>query len=325
MPHETMRSGIDETRALIALVGSLEKDGDTVDAHAVALRLGISHERAQHLLDLLMMAGGDSFANTLPLSNGDSSVTLRLAFARGTRGRGLRLTEPEYEALEAAFDAMGTAPDDELRRKVERAFAPLGVGARQRVTEGAAGREAQPQTLAALSRAILAKKVVTFDYRVPGQAPSLRRRSVPLVSRHVAPLSLEHEGDLWYLRSWDLDRREGRTFRTDRMDRVTVTDDDIPEVTPADAEGAGRDERTVTLTFTNKHLLDLFDWPGMRVTRRRGDVVTCTIPWYEHSQWLPRRIAACGSGVGVDDAALRNEVIGYVYDLLDRLAATSVG
>ncbi len=57
-----------EARALIAFLGGLVHDGDSINASVVATRLGIPIERARHLLHLLLMAGGETLACALPLS-----------------------------------------------------------------------------------------------------------------------------------------------------------------------------------------------------------------------------------------------------------------
>ena len=96
MPANRRRPAIEEARELVALVGALRDNGDTLDAEAVSARLGITPQRAEHMLDLLTQAGGESYANSLPLAaDDDSSVTLIAAFANTVRGRSVRLTRAE--------------------------------------------------------------------------------------------------------------------------------------------------------------------------------------------------------------------------------------
>jgi predicted DNA-binding transcriptional regulator YafY len=53
-------------------------------------------------------------------------------------------------------------------------------------------------------------------------------------SRVVEPLRLAHTGRLWYLVAWDTQRRDWRTFRIDRVERLGSTG---PQFTPRDFPG----------------------------------------------------------------------------------------
>lgn len=317
MPANRRRPAIEEARGLTALVGALREDGDTLDADSVAARLGITPAHAQHLLDLLTQAGGDSYASALPLAaDSDDSVTLVSPFANTVRGRSVRLTPAEAKALEAAFDAMGLAETDDLRMRIKAAYWPKQGEER----EMASLLTAQETTdgydrLAQLARAILAGKRVEFDYKpVEVAAPGARRRTAPLHRRHVGPVGLRHEGDKWYLDAYDLDRRADRRFRVDRIDRLILAE----EGWQRSADCAADDNRMVRLTFTDPALLDLFDWHGLHVLAHRKDGIECEIPWYQGGQWLPRHIAACGGGVTVNDAELAGKTASYAADLREQ-------
>jgi proteasome accessory factor B len=65
-----------------------------------------------------------------------------------------------------------------------------------------------PTGLAVLYDAIRTRAEVTFDYR--GER------------RHGVPRGLRFHGGRWYLGAWDLDRRDWRTFRVDRIEGAPV-------------------------------------------------------------------------------------------------------
>lgn len=78
--------------------------------------------------------------------------------------------------------------------------------------------------LVALSAAVRAREVLRFDYaRAPGSDDG---GSPP---RRVEPHHLVTWGGRWYLVAWDLDRRDWRTFRADRITPRTPTG---PRFTP---------------------------------------------------------------------------------------------
>jgi predicted DNA-binding transcriptional regulator YafY len=61
-----------------------------------------------------------------------------------------------------------------------------------------------------------------------------RDRAANVTSRAVEPLRLVHTGRLWYLVAWDCQRKDWRTFRIDRVQRLAATG---PQFTPRDFPG----------------------------------------------------------------------------------------
>ena len=70
--------------------------------------------------------------------------------------------------------------------------------------------------LLAIGIAVRAKEVLRFDYAAPGADASGNGAPVP-PPRRVEPHHLVTWGGRWYLIGWDLDRKDWRTFRVDRM------------------------------------------------------------------------------------------------------------
>ncbi|MEE1045214.1 MAG: WYL domain-containing protein [Olegusella sp.] len=316
MPANNRRPPIEEARELIALVGALRENGDTIDPDSVAARLGTTHERAGHLLDLLLDMGSGAAALPLALGDDDASVTLMAPLANTVRGQRARLTQTEAQALDAAFDAIGLSGTDDLRARIAAGYWPVTTESGE-VSSLFSARETTGlyKSLAPLAQAIIAGKRVEFDYTpVEAAAPGTRLRTIPLHRRHVGPFGLRHKDGKWYLDAYDLDRRADRRFRVDRIDGLTVTDEGWKRTARASAD----DTRTVRLTFTDPGLLDLFDWHDLRVLSKNRSGVECEIPWYPGGQWLPRHIAACGNGVEVDDPELARKAAAYAIDLHDQ-------
>ncbi len=78
--------------------------------------------------------------------------------------------------------------------------------------------------LIAIGTAVRAQEVLRFDYASPGAADEEW-----LPPRKVEPHHLVTWGGRWYLVGWDLDRKDWRTFRVDRMTPKTPTG---PRFTP---------------------------------------------------------------------------------------------
>jgi predicted DNA-binding transcriptional regulator YafY len=73
------------------------------------------------------------------------------------------------------------------------------------------------EKLIAIGMAVRAQEVLRFDYASPGASDEW----VP--PRKVEPHHLVTWGGRWYLVGWDLDRKDWRTFRVDRMTPKTPT------------------------------------------------------------------------------------------------------
>ncbi len=79
-------------------------------------------------------------------------------------------------------------------------------------TMGARGPTVDPELLTTIASACRDREQIGFAYRSRDGTDSRRR---------VQPLSLVNMGYRWYLAAWCCDRRDWRTFRLDRMARVT--------------------------------------------------------------------------------------------------------
>ncbi len=84
--------------------------------------------------------------------------------------------------------------------------------------------------LIAIGMAVRAQEVLRFDYQSPG-APE----GEWLPPRKAEPHHLVTWGGRWYLIGWDLDRKDWRTFRVDRMTPKTPTG---PRFTPRELPAA---------------------------------------------------------------------------------------
>ncbi len=93
------------------------------------------------------------------------------------------------------------------------------------VTRGTPRMTVRSEDLLAISTAVRASEVLRFDYGPP--RPADRASDGP--PRRAEPHHLVTWGGRWYLVAWDLDRKDWRTFRVDRLRPLTPTG---PRFTP---------------------------------------------------------------------------------------------
>lgn len=313
MPPKMVAAGggaLGEARELVALVASLSEAGDALTAQAVASKLGVSLERAEKLIELVLTASvGDGLG--LPLIEEKDGVSLLTS--RGVRGRRLRLTRAETVALLAALDRMGTSGADELRDALEASLETSPVDdALVRRTLGAGAGSVREQ-VAACSQAILSGSALGFSYRRVDTRRAERRRALPL------RLRCEHEA--WYLDAADLDRGGERTFRLDRMSDVALEGAPRDEGDTAAREGerGARGARVVRIRLLDPRLLDLLPWHDLRIVERSDDgSIVAETPYYGGS-WLVRMLAACGDAARTDDDELADLVRAHALGQLERV------
>ena len=95
-----------------------------------------------------------------------------------------------------------------------------------------------PDLLTVVAAACRACEQIRFDYRDHSGATSRRT---------VEPYHLAHTGRLWYLVAWDVDRRDWRTFRADRIEPMPVPGDRFHPRPPPDGDMAAYVQRSLAV------------------------------------------------------------------------------
>lgn len=152
--------------------------------------------------------------------------------------------------------------------------------------EAAPGETVDPETLLHLGACCRDHEVLRFDYTAGDKTTSARR---------AEPHRLVSRGRRWYLLAWDLERRDWRTFRVDRLRPRTPNG---PRFTPREVS-----EELVASLFKRS---DEAPWPAV------GTVVL-QAPAHEVSRWLRGDRA---SVTALDEDSCRVELGAWSYGSL---------
>jgi predicted DNA-binding transcriptional regulator YafY len=287
-PSPGRPGSIDRARMLVAILGTLEKEGDSISADVIADRFGISLEEARRDIQLLAGFSGDA-GFYLPTYLSDDGSTLTLAFNSDVHGRPCRLSLEETNALLVALDRVGIPDDDPVRQTIVGS-----LGARTPDANLVApliatdDQGANPEISRACADALLEGSSLTFLYQ--------GMRDPAPVERHVDPYGTHHANGDWYLDGFDLDRQADRMFRFDRMGDVRQGGKRTPH-----AHARPTEQRLVGIHFADASWTTLFDWHRLGpLTKDADGTLSGRIVSYG-GMWLARHIAACGGAVWVDD------------------------
>jgi predicted DNA-binding transcriptional regulator YafY len=196
------------TSRLLALLSLLQARRDWPGA-LLAARLEVSERTVRRDVDRLRELGYDVHAVKGPdggyrldagaelpplLFDDDQAVAIAVALrAAATAGAGIE------EGADRALATLRQVLPARLRSRVDA----LEVAVIPR-----AGPVADPAVLLAVSAAVRDSRVLRFDYGAPSEERPPRR---------AEPCAVVASGGRWYLVAWDLDRRDWRIFRVDRI------------------------------------------------------------------------------------------------------------
>ena len=289
-------------RFLLVLAPLLKNEGDTLSLASVMRRLGVERGEACELTQILQSVGDEETACYLPFFEDQDELVLARAPEHACRE--LRLSHLETMALAAALDLVGIEANSPLRTRVMSRFAYPGD------TDASFPEAAKPnypvptEKLLRCALALLSERSLTFDYQGTRDAKARMRR--------VRPYALNPNDGKWTLDAFDLDADGERTFYLANMDNLALLDAALSHDGSQDAANTAR--RIVELRFSDRHMLDLFDWPDLAIEREAEGTIFAHIPFYG-GPWLVRRIAAGGGSITTTDPELGALVRAYAEEL----------
>ena len=203
-------------RRLLFLVPYVAKHpGVTVDQLATALN--VTKEALLEELDLLAMVGRPPFQpdDFIDIYVDDDRVFVDLDQRFSAPPR---LTIAEAAALKAAAELMRPAGSEALERALGKLEKVLPQGAKERFREMGQKLDLSltaPTELGPVTRAIVERRELEFDYFSSGRGQTERRR--------VRPHELFSHRGQWYLSAFCTTREDDRLFRLDRLANLALT------------------------------------------------------------------------------------------------------
>jgi proteasome accessory factor C len=300
-------------QALLAYL--LARCGDepraTIPAAELEERFHLDRESLAEHLSLLNLVnfGGGCYAVYAQLSGRDVQVDKEL-FGDAFR-RAPRLTPLEARAIRLALEFVGPmiaaeahTPLERVRQKLEETFGqfdlPDGV-------EPEAPSEEEGH-VRAFTDAIADRRLVEIEY-VNAEGD----KTVRTIEPHV----IERELPYWYVHSWDRGKDGQKSFRIDRMRRVTPLDERF-EPRPGLEPAKLRDVRTATVLFDREEAARRIE----RGARPLADGTALEHVAFGTTEWLVGEILSFrGHAVVVEPDDLRSFVGARARDLAARLAA----
>ena len=299
------KDGSERIRELISIFASLSKKGARVSIDTLSERLGISKEEAQRMMTIVIQASGEESSGLL-ISANDDMTEFTLEYP-AIRGRSIRLNENETIALVHALDQVGIADSDPLRKRLRNAFSsPYIRDEAVRQILGSPQPESIRDSLSLCAMALAESRMLCFFYKgVSDTEPTERCALVRL---------LRIDGNSWYIDAYDLDNLADRTFRVDRMTCASLGPHGR---LPISDSKASKSARVVSICFSDPHLLTVFEWPGLRITKQTPECIEGRITYFgERSDWLIRRIIACGGRMTIGDERIMQLAREYARSLV---------
>ncbi len=298
------KQSIERIRELVAILGSLSEEGDRITLDGISGRLGVSQDEAASMMSIVCQASGEDFGGLL-ISANDSFTEFTLQYP-GVRGRPIRLTTSETIALSFALDMASIGTDDPLRLKLRTAFSSDDVNEQE--VKRALGAPIDPdiqRSLFCCARAQAESRMLSFMYK--GLADENPRQRCAIV-RHIRRTDAR-----WYVEAHDLDQLADRVFRLDRMSCIAIG----PHGRLPQEDLAAASSHLVKVRFTDPSYLTIFEWPGLKISKRTQRFVEGTLVYYgPSSDWLIRRIIACRGALQVEDERIMHSVTEYARSLL---------
>ena len=310
---------------LIALAGMLiaaARNGSPIQVDEVCERLRLSREELSEDVDLLNVVnfGGGSYVLYAEIKDGEIEVDPEPYsdnFARPAR-----LLPLEAKALVAAMDLLGDhLPGATLSSARDKIVTALGDDPSHEGLQIAPPPHDEPGLAQTINTAIAERNILNLDY--------YKENEDEFTERKVEPYALINGREGWYVFSYDVDKRDTRHFRLDRIKRVKVLDKKFeprPEVDPtADLEGWPRTGSLPASRVAHVWISpERARWERERrrvLDELRDDALVVELP-FAGTDWLVREILKeAGDAAVLEPEDARQAVLDAAHALVRRLAA----
>ena len=303
---------------LILLSSALRESFDAVELSAVQSRFSISSEEAAILMELLQLTDENGY---LPLPLTGDQDTLTLVGESPFTARRLVLTDEETLALKEAFTALALPQESVfwslLKPPYTRSSSPDGSS----VSLVSKSHSKEVNAFLTCSNAIAESQVISFDYRSEASVAEARGdKDAAISQREVLPYKLSYGENGWLIEGIDLDLKQQRVFRVNRMSHIEARPASFDQLKLAEHvrdSAAEKRSQLVELVFLDKSALTHYSWPGLKTVggQRNATEIKATIPYYGGT-WLLQRLLALKGKVTTKDQAVTQAMRAYAASLL---------
>ena len=303
---------------LILLASALRESFDAVELSAVQSRFGISSEEAAILMELLQLTDENGY---LPLPLTGDQDTLTLVGESPFTARRLVLTDEETLALKEAFTALALPQESVFWSLLKPPYTKSSSPDGSSVSRVSKSHSKEVNAFLTCSNAIAESQVISFDYRSEASVAEARGdRDAAISQREILPYKLSYGENGWLIEGVDLNLKQQRVFRVNRMSCIETQSASFEHRKLAErVQDSAMQEKSqlVELTFFDKNALTHYSWPGLKTvgSQRNAAEIKATIPYYGGT-WLLQRLLALKGKVTTKDKAVMHAMRTYAASLL---------
>ena len=294
---------------LVLLAAAFRDSFDAVELSAVQSRFGISSEEAAILMELLQLTDENGYL-PLPLV-GESPFTARR----------LVLTDEETLALKEAFTTLALPQESIFWKLLKSPYTANSSSDDASVSRVSKSHTSEVDAFLTCSNAIAESQVISFAYRSEMTFVETQSNKEAAISqRNVLPYQLSYGENGWLIEGIDLDLKQQRVFRVNRMSRIEARSASFEQLKLAEnvKESAAQEKsQLVELVFLDKSALTHYSWPGLKTIggQRNATEIKATIPYYGGT-WLLQRLLALKGKVTTKDQTVTQAMRAYAASQL---------
>ena len=303
---------------LVLLATALRDSFDAVELSAVQSRFGISSEEAAILMELLQLTDENGY---LPLPLTGDQDTLTLVGESPFRTRRLVLTDEETLALKEAFTALVLPQESIFWKLLKSPYTANSSSDDASVSRVSKSHTSEVDAFLTCSNAIAESQVISFAYRSEMTFVETQSNKEAAISqRNVLPYQLSYGENGWLIEGIDLDLKQQRVFRVNRMSRIEARSASFEQLKLAEnvKESAAQEKsQLVELVFLDKSALTHYSWPSLKTIggQRNATEIKATIPYYGGT-WLLQRLLALKGKVTTKDQTVTQAMRAYAASQL---------
>ena len=303
---------------LVLLATALRDSFDAVELSAVQSRFGISSEEAAILMELLQLTDENGY---LPLPLTGDQDTLTLVGESPFRTRRLVLTDEETLALKEAFTTLVLPQESIFWKLLKSPYTANSSSDDASVSRVSKSHTSEVDAFLTCSNAIAESQVISFAYRSEMTFVETQSNKEAAISqRNVLPYQLSYGENGWLIEGIDLDLKQQRVFRVNRMSRIEARSASFEQLKLAEnvKESAAQEKsQLVELVFLDKSALTHYSWPGLKTIggQRNATEIKATIPYYGGT-WLLQRLLALKGKVTTKDQTVTQAMRAYAASQL---------